>query len=286
MVTASKRRIAVTEAREAAHLSERRACRFTGFAISTQRYRHRRAPHEQLRTRLKQLAELRPRWGYRRLFILLKREGCTRNRKLVQRLYREEGLTVRRRRRRKIVTQARVALEAPEKANDRWSMDFVRDTLSSGRAFRSFTIVDDFTRECPAIEVDHSLPGERVTRALDQIVAERGLPRAIVCDNGPEFAGQSVDFWAYKHGVSLFFIEPGKPVQNAYIESFNGKLRDECLNENYFTSLAEAKMRIETWRKDYNEVRPHSSLGDLTPTEFAIRFKTGTTSSQQDRDNS
>lgn len=271
MVTASKRRIAVTEAREAAHISERRACRFTGFAISTHRYRHRRAPHEHLRTRLRELAELRPRWGYRRLFILLKREGCARNRKLVQRLYREEGLTVRKRRRRKIVAQARVPLRAPEKMNDRWSMDFVGDTLSSGRAFRSFTLVDDFTRECPGIEVDHSLPGERVIRALDQIAEERGAyPGALVCDNGPEFAGQTVDLWAHKNGVSLFFIEPGKPVQNAYIESFNGKLRDECLNENYFTSLADAKATIEAWRKDYNEVRPHSSLGDLTPAEFAM----------------
>jgi len=270
VVTASKRRIAVTEAREAAHISERKACRFTGFAISTQRYRHRRASCDDLRTRLRELAGLRPRWGYRRLFILLKREGCARNRKLVQRLYREEGLTVRKRRRKKIAAEVRVAPRTPAKMNDRWSMDFVRDTLSSGRVFRSFTLVDDFTRECPAIEVDHSLPGERVTRTLDQIASERGFPVAIVCDNGPEFAGQTVDLWAHKHGVSLLFIEPGKPVQNAYIESFNGKLRDECLNENYFTSLADAKATIEAWRKDYNETRPHSSLGDLTPAEFAM----------------
>lgn len=269
MVTPSKRRIAVTEARAAAHISERRACRFTGFSVSTQRYRSRRPSEDDLRLRLRQLAEVRPRWGYRRLFVLLKREGCQRNRKLIQRLYREEGLAVRKRRRKKIAAVRRIALDAPARANELWSMDFVRDTLSSGRVFRGFTIVDDFTRECPAIEVDHTLPGERVARALDRIAAERGLPKSIVCDNGPEFIGQTVDFWAYRHGVSLSFIEPGKPVQNAYIESFNGKLRDECLNENYFTSLVDAQATIEAWRRDYNEVRPHQSLGDLTPAEFA-----------------
>lgn len=286
MVTASKRRIAVTEARVTARISERRACRFTGFAISSQRYRTRRPSHEKLRVRLKELAELRPRWGYRRLFVLLKREGCTRNRKLVQRLYREEGLAVRKRRRRKIAAVRRVAVAGPVRANELWSMDFVRDTLSSGRVFRGFTIVDDFTRECPAIEVDHSLPGERVASALDRLAVERGLPKAIICDNGPEFIGQAVDFWAYRNGVSLSFIDPGKPVQNAYVESFNGKFRDECLNENYFTSLVDAQTTIEAWRRDYNEVRPHSSLGDLTPAEFASKIQREGTSNQQHRDNS
>jgi putative transposase len=271
VVTPSKRRIAVTEAREAAQLSERRACRFTGFSLSTQRYHSRRPSEHELRQRLRELAEKRPRWGYRRLYVLLKREGCKRNRKLVQRLYREEGLSVRRRKRRKMAAAARSPMTIPLRANERWSIDFVRDTLADGRPFRGFTVVDDFTRECPAIEVDHSLPGERVARTLDRLSGERGLPRAIVCDNGPEFQGQALDFWAHRHGVALSFIQPGKPVQNAFIESFNGKLRDECLNENYFTSLIDAKTTIEAWRRDYNETRPHSSLGDLTPTEFAMK---------------
>lgn len=271
MVTPSKRRIAVTEAREAAQLSERRACRFTGFSLSSQRYYSRRPSEHELRQRLRELAEKRPRWGYRRLYVLLKREGCKRNRKLVQRLYGEEGLSVRRRKRRKMAAVARSPMTIPLRANERWSIDFVRDTLADGRVFRGFTVVDDFTRECPAIEVDHSLPGERVARTLDRLSGERGLPRAIVCDNGPEFQGQALDFWAHRHGVALSFIQPGKPVQNAFIESFNGKLRDECLNENYFTSLIDAKTTIEAWRRDYNDTRPHSSLGDLTPTEFAMK---------------
>lgn len=250
MVTPSVRRIVVTEAREAAQISERRACRFTGFPISTQRYRPRRPLENDLRQRLKELAEKRPRWGYRRLYILLKREGCMRNRKLIQRLYREEGLSVRKRRRRKMAAALRSPMAIPSRSNERWSIDFVRDTLADGRVFRGFTVVDDFTRECPAIEVDHSLPGERVARTLDRLSKERGLPKTIVCDNGPEFQGQALDFWAHRHGVAISFIQPGKPVQNAFIESFNGRLRDECLNESYFTSLSDAQLTIEAWRKD------------------------------------
>ena len=166
-MTPSKRRLAVTEAREANQISEKRACRFTGFSLSTQRYRSRRPADEDLRARLKELAQKRPRWGYRRLYVLLKREGCKRNRKLVQRLYGEEGLAVRRRKRRKMAAVARSPMTLPLSANQRWSIDFVRDTLADGRVFRGFTVVDDFTRECPAIEVDHSLPGERVARTLD-----------------------------------------------------------------------------------------------------------------------
>ncbi len=170
----------------------------------------------------RRLAEKRPRWGYRRLYILLKREGCERNRKLVQGLYREEGLSVRRRKRRKMAAVARSPMTIPLRANERWSVDFVRDTLADGRPFRGFTVVDDFTRECPAIEVDHSLPGERVARTLDRLSGERGLPKAIVCDNGPEFQGQALDFWAHRHGVALSFIQPGKPVQNALYAPLNG----------------------------------------------------------------
>ncbi len=272
-MTPSKRRIAVTEARVAAQISEKRACRFTGFSLSTQRYRSLRPLDHALRQRLKELAEHRPRWGYRRLYVLLKREGCKRNWKLVQRLYREEGLSVRRRKRRKMAAVARSPMTCPLAPNERWSIDFVRDTLADGRVFRGFTVVDDFTRECPAIEVDHSLQGDRVAKTLERLSKERGLPKTIVCDNGPEFQGQVLDFWAHRHGVTLSFIQPGKPVQNAFIESFNGKLRDECLNEPYFTSLSDARSTIELWRKDYNETRPHSSLGDLTPAEYVMKIR-------------
>ena len=190
------------------------------------------------------------------------------NRKLTQRVYREEGLHVRRRKRKRVAV-VRTPLPAPTRPNTRWSMDFVSDALGDGRKFRSLTLVDDYTRESPAIEVDFSLPGERVTRVLDRVAAERGYPNVIVCDNGPEFRGEALDQWAHRHGVQLAFIEPGKPVQNAYIESFNGKFRDECLNENWFVSLADAQQTIEAWRIDYETARPHSGLAGRTPAEFA-----------------
>jgi putative transposase len=205
------------------------------------------------------------------------------NRKLVQRIYREEGLSVRRRKRKRVAVP-RVPLAVPTGPNERWSMDFVSDALGNGRKFRALTIVDDFTRECPAIEVDFSLPGERVARVLDGLAATRGLPAAIVCDNGPEFAGHVLDQWAHARGVTLAFIEPGKPVQNAFAESFNGRLRDECLNESWFVSLADASETIETWRVDYNETRPHSGLADRTPAEFARTLRGPTTSSHPTTD--
>jgi putative transposase len=253
---------------EAAGTSERRACRFTGFARSSQRYRSRRADRRALRERLHTLAVLRPRWGYRRLYVLLRREGYAVNRKLVHRLYREEGLAVRRRKRKRVAVP-RSPLAAPSGPNERWSVDFVSDALADGRRFRALTIVDDFTRECPAIEVDFSLPGERVVRVLARLAVARGLPRAIVLDNGPEFAGLALDQWAHGRGITLAFIDPGKPVQNAYVESFNGRFRDECLNESWFVSLADARHVIEAWRRDYNDARPHSGLAGRTPTEFA-----------------
>jgi putative transposase len=272
VVTPEQRRTAVTLAMQTAGISERRACRFTGFARSTQRYCTRRAPRTELRERLHTLAVLRPRWGYRRLHLLLRREGYRVNRKLVQRLYREEGLAVRRRKRKRVAVP-RAPLPPPSRPNERWSMDFVSDALGDGRKFRAFTLVDDFTRECPVIEVDVSLPGARVVRVLEQLAQVRGLPKAIVCDNGPEFAGQALDQWAHRHGITLEFIEPGKPVQNAYIESFNGRFRDECLNESWFVSLGDAQRTIEAWRLDYNEARPHSGLADRTPAEFAMEWR-------------
>jgi putative transposase len=191
------------------------------------------------------------------------------NHKRIYRLYREEGLTVRRRRRKRVAASARCPLPVPTKVNERWSIDFMADTLADGRSFRTFNVVDDLSRECPAIEVDTSIPGARVVRVLDGIAAERGYPEAIVLDNGPELAGKALDAWAYRHGVQLHFIRPGKPNENAYIEGFNGKFRDECLNEHWFTGLSDARFTIETWRRDYNQVRPHSSLDGRTPEEFA-----------------
>lgn len=279
MVTPAQRRTAVTLAMTSADLSQRQACRFTGLARSSQRYATTRPLHTELRERLTALAALRPRWGYRRLYRLLCREGQRVNRKVVQRVYREEGLHVRRRAPKRVAV-VRIPLPLPTRANERWSMDFVSDALNDGRRFRALTIIDGYTRESPAIEVDISLPGERVVRVLDRIGQERGFPKAIVCDNGPEFRGEALDQWAATRGVALEFIAPGKPIQNAFAESFNGRFRDECLNENWFTSLADARRLIEAWRIDYNDARPHSGLADRTPTEFARELQWATPSTQ------
>ena len=212
---------------------------------------------------------VRARFGYRRLHILLAREGLLVNHKRIHRIYRAAGLQVRRRRRKRLTRAERIQLPAASQRLERWSMDFTTDTLADGRNFRTLNIVDDFTRECVAIEVDRSLPGLRVTRVLDRLHAALGLPQTIVVDNGPEFTGRTLDAWAYAHSVTLRFIRPGKPIENAYVESFNGKFRDECLNEHWFVSLVDAKAAIEAWRVDYNTVRPHSSLGGRTPDQFA-----------------
>jgi putative transposase len=238
---------------------------------STCRYQPRRADDEELRQRLRELAAARPRYGYRRLHLLLVRGGLQVNPKRVARIYREEGLAVRRKRRKRVAQASRAPKPVPATRNERWSMDFMHDTLASGRSFRVLNIVDDHSRECPAIEVAHSIPGERVVRVLDQVAETHGLPRVIVVDNGPEFAGRALDQWAHRRGVQLHFIRPGKPVENCFVESFNGKFRDECLNENWFTSLEDARCRIERWRLDYNQVRPHSSLDGVPPAEFAER---------------
>lgn len=250
--------------------SERHACRLMGLARSTQRYRSSRPGKDAaLRARLKDLAGKRMRFGYRRLTAMLVREGAEVNHKRVYRLYREEGLAMRIRQRRRIRWNGTAAKPAAAKPNQRWSIDFVSDCVSSGKVIRMLTMVDDCTRECPAIEVDTSLGGWRVRRVLDRVAAERGLPEAIVLDNGPEFRGRVMAAWSEERGVRLEFIQPGKPAQNAYVESFNGRLRDECLNANWFTSLSDARRKIETWRQDYNQQRPHSSLDYLSPAEFA-----------------
>jgi putative transposase len=250
--------------------SLRRACRVIGLSTATWRYQRRTsATNSAVLARLQAHAAVRARFGYRRLHILLKRDGFVVNHKRVHRIYRAAGLQVRRRRRKRLTRMDRVPLPVPSQRLARWSMDFTVDTLADGRGFRTLNIVDDFTRECVAIEVDRSLPGLRVARVLDRLHATIGLPQAIVVDNGPEFAGRTLDAWAYARGVTLRFIRPGKPIENAYIESFNGKFRDECLNEHWFVSVADAQTTIETWRVDYNTVRPHSSLDGATPHQFA-----------------
>lgn len=268
MVTTTQRRAAVTHLLASHPTSARRACRVVGLSRSRWHYRSRRGDDGALRGRLRELAAAWPRWGYQQLHTLLRREGHRVNHKKVLRLYREEGLAVTRRRRQKRVAMLRVPLPKPARRTERWSMDFVSDALADGRAFRCLTMVDDFTRESPAIEVGHSLPAWRVIHVLERVAAERGYPASIVCDNGPEFASKALDLWAHDHGVALQFIRPGKPVENAYVESFNGKFRDECLNSHWFRTLTEAQHEIECWRVAYNEVRPHKNLGRRTPAEF------------------
>jgi putative transposase len=251
-------------------ISERHACRLLGLGRSTHRYQARRNERDgALRARLKELAAQRMRFGYRRLTAVLVREGIAVNHKRVYRLYREEGLAMRIRQRRRIRWTGAVSGPVATRANQRWWIDFVSDCVSTGRVIRMLTVVDDCTRECPAIEVDTVLGGLRVRRVLDRIASERGLPEAIVLDNGPEFRGRALAAWSEERGVRLEFIQPGKPAQNAFAESFNGRLRDECLNANWFTSLSDARRKVEDWRQDYNQQRPHSSLNYLPPAEFA-----------------
>ena len=271
MVTPVARRAAVSFFRDQHGFSERRACRLAGYSRSSYRRKSLRAEADQpLRERLLELASQRPRFGYRRLHVLLRREGWQINRKRVQRVYRELGLAVRRKKRKRVAQANRLPRVVPVAADLQWSMDFMRDTLASGRVFRTLNVVDDATRECLVIEVDTSLSGSRTARVLDAIAAKRGgYPQRLVLDNGPECTSKALDQWAYTRGVTLVFIRPGKPIENCFVESFNGRFRDECLNLHWFLSLADARRRIESWRVDYNEVRPHSSLGDLPPSVYA-----------------
>lgn len=250
-------------------LSERRACGLIGLRRSTYRYAPRAAGALELRTRLRALAERWVRYGYRRLYDRLRREGWRVNHKRVYRLYQLEGLGLRRKRPKRAAGPRVIPLVSPRRANERWAMDFMTDALSDGRRFRLLIVLDERTRECLVIEIDTSLPGARVIEALERLVAERGAPEVLVIDNGPEFASRALDQWAYQRGIKLHFIAPGKPTQNAYVESFNGKLRDECLNAHWFRTLAGARLTIEAWRQEYNQVRPHSALGQATPEEFA-----------------
>lgn len=257
-------------------ISERAACRLVRCNRSTWLYRAHRREDTALRQRLRELAQARPRFGYARLHVLLRREGWIVNKKRVHRIYREEGLAVRLTRRRKRASHLRVVPPSPSQKNERWSMDFVADTLLDGRRFRALTVVDNWSRHSQLIEVDFTLTGTKVVMALERITKRSGYPHMITVDNGSEFASKALDAWAYAHGVKLDFIRPGKPVENAVIESFNGRFRDECLNTHVFVSLHDARQKIEAWRIDYNEHRPHGSLGDLTPREFAEQaVKTG-----------
>lgn len=247
----------------------RRACGLRRLNRASWYYRHHGRDDTALRMRRRELAQARPRFGYLRLHVMLRRAGWVVNRKRVRRIYREEGLSVRLTRRRKRASHLRVVPPRPTHMNERWSMDFVADTFLNGRRFRALTVVDNWSRHSPLIEPDFTLTGTKVVMALERIAKHRGYPKMITVDNGSEFTSKAFDAWAHAHGIQLDFIRPGKPVENAVIESFNGRFRDECLNAQVFISLADARQKIEAWRIDYNEHRPHGSLGDLTPQEFA-----------------
>ena len=256
---------------EVTAISQRRACRLVGLSRSVLSYRsHQQLADLRLQDRMRELAAERKRFGYRRLHVMLRREGHEVNHKKVYRLYCEADLTVRRRKRRRGSAVARQPLELPQYANQVWSMDFVMDSLANGRRLKILAVVDDYTKEAVLIEPAYSLTGDDVTELLDRVAQFRGYPQAIRTDQGPEFTCKAFDQWAYRHGVTPLLIQAGKPTQNAYIESFNGKLRDECLNEHWFRTLHQARTLITAWRRDYNEQRPHSSLNYLSPAQFAV----------------
>ena len=272
MVAPAAKREAVAHLMTGHGMSERRACRAIGADRASVRYEATRASDEELRERLKALAEQRRRFGYRRLHVLLRREGHVVNRKRVERIYREEKLGVRRRGGRKRAIGTRRPADLPLLPNQRWSLDFVSDQLTDGRRFRILTVVDDCTRECLALVADTSLSGLRVARELDSIIRVRGRPAGIVSDNGTELTSNAILSWADQAQVGWHYIAPGKPQQNGFVESFNGKLRDELLNEVLFRSLPHARAVLEAWRRDYNEERPHSKLGWMTPRTYASAF--------------
>jgi len=269
MVGPAAQREAVADLRTRMAMSERRACSIIGADRKTVRYRSRRPPETALRARLRQLANERRRFGYRRLFILLRREGEPSGVNRIYRLYREEGLLVRQRRarRRAVGTRAPILVEA--RANARWSLDFVHDQMEGGRRFRILNIVDDVTRECLAAIPDTSISGQRVSRELTALMARRGKPGMIVSDNGTELTSNAIFAWTKDHAVAWHYIAPGKPMQNGYVESFNGRMRDELLNESLFHGLAHARQVIAAWVADYNTIRPHSALAYRTPVGFA-----------------
>jgi len=268
------KRKAALRLRECFGLSISRSCRIVELNRSSFHYRPVKCDDDiTVLDRMKELIAKHKSWGYPMLHGILRREGLVRNPKRTWRIYRENGLTLKMRKRHKRASMTRLELAEPTKPNERWAMDFVSDGLWNGRKIKVLTVLDIFTKECLAIEVDTSINGERVTRVLDWLLFTRGCPEVITTDNGPEFAGVTLDRWAYNNNVHLDFIEPGKPIQNAFIESFNGRLRHECLNQHYFVTLIEAKKIIEDWRMEYNTFRPHGSLNGLTPEEFTKTWK-------------
>jgi len=271
-VTPAAKRQVVTHACGGHELSERRACAILGFDRSMVRYRSRRPDDEGVRNRIRELAAERRRFGYRRLHFLLMKEGLAMNQKRFRRLYREEGLQVRKRGGRKRALGMRAPLALPNGPNERWSLDFASDSFTDGRRFRVLAIVDDCTRECLALIADTSLSGVRVARELDAVIARRGKPSTCVSDNGTELTSMAILAWSKATGIDWHYIAPGKPQQNAFVESFIGRLRDECLNETLLSSLTEARAVLATWRDDYNRVRPHSALANKTPEEFRDHY--------------
>ena len=269
MVRPAVRRDVACYLQQRYEVSERRACRTIAFSRATFRYRSRLNPRTALRMRMRDIAYSRVRYGYRRVRVMLLREGWKSSKNLVYRLYREEGLALRtglrRRRRAPVQRQARVWPTGP---NEAWTLDFVSDQLIDGARFRALTILDVHTRLCLAIEIGTHLRGEQVVGALERLRRQHGPPQALFCDNGSEFASRIVDFWAYQHQVRIDFSRPGKPTDNGHIEAFNGSFRRECLNAHWFRNLDEARSTIEAWRRDYNEIRPHRALNDLTPRQY------------------
>lgn len=271
MVTPQAKREAVAYVRETRRVSERRACCALGIVRGLVRYRSRRPPDTHLRERMRLIAAERPRFGCERINIFLRREGIVHNFKKVHRIYKEEGLQVRRKKGSKRHARPRQPLPRPDGLNQVWSLDFVHDRLAPGGAFRVLGVMDQCSREYLRATADTSIPGLRVIRELDAIIAERGKPEAIVSDNGPELTSKAVLIWTARHGIGWHYIDPGKPQQNGFTESLNGRMRDEFLDLHWFSSLKEAQAGLEVWRRDYNEVRPHGSLGWLTPKEYAAQ---------------
>jgi len=273
MVTPAARRDAVAHLRAGHGMSERRACALISADRSSVRYRSRRPADADLRRRLGELADQRRRFGYRRLHVLLRAEGWTMNRKKTQRLYGEEGLAVRRRESRRRIAVARTPIPAPDGPDSRWSLDFVHDQLASGRRFRVLNIIDDVTKECLAAIPDSSISGRRVVREMKDLIETRGKPGVVVSDNGTEFTSTAVLAFAQAEEIDWRYIAPGKPIQNAFAESFQGRMRDECLNENLFFSMSHARAVIRRWVDDYNTARPHSAIGYMTPAAYAASLK-------------
>lgn len=269
MVTPDAKREAVAHLCDAHEVSQRRACTVLAADRSSVRYKSIRPDDADFREAIRRVAKERRRFGYRRIGVMLEREGITMNHKKLRRLYCEEKLQVRKRGGRKRALGTRRPMVLPSRINERWSLDFVSDAFTDGRRFRILAVIDDYSRECLALVADTSLSGERVARELSILISKRDKPNMIVSDNGTEFTSMAILKWCQETQIGWHYIAPGKPMQNGFVESFNGSFRDECLNEILFSTLTDARHQIKLWKEDYNEVRPHSSLGNLTPREYA-----------------